>query len=765
MIRNSKKIIFSLFLSSFFIISLLPQNFLDISSANVNDTLEDDFVINPIVKTNPKFDVNKNKIQDKLEKSLVANPEEEITVIVTFNTPLNSDLRKKIELLGGEIQSEWSIFYGAPIKIRSKDVFFLSSIANIEFIRENTLCYPFLSTTTQQVNVRPYVWETLGLEGNSEHAIAILDSGIDDSHPDLAGKIIHWEDFIGKDWYTEDDEYTEPIDLLGHGSHCASIACGSGEAGGTKKYITESYNFAFPANVPEDYGLPYYIQNEDYGNISMYITWDDISGNAPSDTLFVTLDINGDDAANMTEDLHVFGDYQDGALKLTSNILPPGKHRFLIGQKEDSEIGPSIIQVNITRAAANLNDGYNNYRGIAPNCNIVGIKVIDDSGVGDIQTIIDGIDWVAEFGKDLGVVVCSLSLGFLEEISEIDSAINNLVGKGIICTVAAGNSFLDDTLIGSPGTALRAISVGAINDVDQIAYYSSNGFNFGPHTKPDVVAPGGSILRESNSYLVIGVDSNNGDYVDAEEIETLYGVSRYHNNEQNFNDYSASQGTSMSCPHVAGIVALIIEAMGEEWTYSYTNAKKIKNLICGTATEVLKGESVVDYSNIPVENRGEKDEIEGWGKIHANAAIEALITEITLGANTSAGLTKEPLGTQCWARKLTIPKKTALQFSLEVPATADFDLYLYDLDENFEETDEGYLIKSIDTRYGEDESFIFSTSREKTAYIAVKCVEGYGTFNLSIISTTYTGEITMLFFLLFGVLGLTSLNFLRKRLK
>ncbi|HUU77875.1 MAG TPA: S8 family serine peptidase, partial [candidate division Zixibacteria bacterium] len=231
MIRNSKKIIFSLFLSSFFIISLLPQNFLDISSANVNDTLEDDFVINPIVKTNPKFDVNKNKIQDKLEKSLVANPEEEITVIVTFNTPLNSDLRKKIELLGGEIQSEWSIFYGAPIKIRSKDVFFLSSIANIEFIRENTLCYPFLSTTTQQVNVRPYVWETLGLEGNSEHAIAILDSGIDDSHPDLAGKIIHWEDFIGKDWYTEDDEYTEPIDLLGHGSHCASIACGSGEAG------------------------------------------------------------------------------------------------------------------------------------------------------------------------------------------------------------------------------------------------------------------------------------------------------------------------------------------------------------------------------------------------------------------------------------------------------------------------------------------------------------------------------------------------------
>ncbi|NHJ04644.1 MAG: hypothetical protein EAX90_07470 [Candidatus Heimdallarchaeota archaeon] len=265
--------------------------------------------------------------------------------------------------------------------------------------------------------------------------------------------------------------------------------------------------------------------------------------------------------------------------------------------------------------------------------------------------------------------------------------------------------------------------------------------------------------------MVIGVDSNNGDYVDAEEIETLYGVSRYHNNEQNVNDYSASQGTSMSCPHVAGIAALIIEAMGEEWTYSYTNTKKIKNLICGTATEVMKGESVIGYSNIPVENRGEKDEIEGWGKIHANAAIDALVTEITLGVNTSVGLTDEPLGTQCWARKLIIPKKTALQFSLEMPATADFDLYLYDLEENFEETDEGYLIKSIDTRYGEDESFIFSTSREKTVYIVVKCVEGYGTFNLSIISTTYTAETTMLFFLLFGVLGLASLNFLRKRLK
>ena len=731
----------------------------------LNSSSEENISFNPIVFQNKVLDINSNKIQDKLEKEISKNLEEEITVIVTFTEPITKDLERKISQMGGEIKSKWSIIYGATITLQADAIYSLATLNELNFIRENELCKTHLSTTTRQINIRPYVWETLGLEGNPEHSIAILDSGVDESHPDLQGKIAHWEDFIGEKWNEEDDLYSEPIDILGHGTHCASIACGSGDAGGNNDYITVSRIFYFPNDVPEEYGIPYYFETEDYGNVTMEIIWDDVSGNDPDDTLFVTLDINGDDAANMTEDLHIFGDYKDGPLKLNCSTLPPGKHRYLIGQKEDSEIGPSVIQLNITRPASSIDDGKNKYCGVAPNCNIVAVKVIDDSGIGDIDTIISGIDWVAEYCEDLNIVACSMSIGFEGEISEIDTALNNLVSKGVVCTVSAGNSFLDDFTIGSPAIANRAITVGAINDVDEITYYSSNGINFGPHTKPDVVAPGGSILRESDSYTVIAADSNYYDYLDASEIEDLTGIEKYLNTEKNYDDYTAKQGTSMSCPHVAGIAALIIQAMGNEWTYSLENAMKVKNLICGTATEVLKGEQVEDYYNLPTEDRGEKDKTEGWGKVHASAAIDAFLLECSIGSETNIDLSDRAASEQCWARKIIMEKKSALQFELTVPSTADFDLYLYNLETNFGDTSEGFTVKSIMNGKGVDESFTFNTRTAKTMYVVVKCVEGHGIATLSLSSISYTFGLPSLFVLIISILGLASLNFLTRRLK
>ena len=76
--------------------------------------------------------------------------------------------------------------------------------------------------------------------------------------------------------------------------------------------------------------------------------------------------------------------------------------------------------------------------------------------------------------------------------SSIDSAVNNLVSQGYVVTVAAGNSHGDPSYpyIYSPGTATKAITVGAIDDVDKISHYSSNGGS--SDRKPDVVAPGGA---------------------------------------------------------------------------------------------------------------------------------------------------------------------------------------------------------------------------------------------------------------------------------
>jgi thermitase len=59
--------------------------------------------------------------------------------------------------------------------------------------------------------------------GSTTTKIAIIDSGIDESHPDLAGKIVAGYDFVDGD--------DSPHDGNGHGTHCAGIAAAASNNG------------------------------------------------------------------------------------------------------------------------------------------------------------------------------------------------------------------------------------------------------------------------------------------------------------------------------------------------------------------------------------------------------------------------------------------------------------------------------------------------------------------------------------------------------
>lgn len=144
---------------------------------------------------------------------------------------------------------------------------------------------------------------------------------------------------------------------------------------------------------------------------------------------------------------------------------------------------------------------------MAKNARIVSVKVLDKDGSGANSGVLAGMQWIMDDvveRKIQGRAVMNMSLGgaFSQAINKV---IEKLAEDGIIPVVAAGNE-AQDTANTSPGSAPKAITVGAIDAAtDIIADFS----NFGPSV--DIFAPGVQI--ES-----VGISSNTA-------TETMSGTS------------------------------------------------------------------------------------------------------------------------------------------------------------------------------------------------------------------------------------------------
>ncbi|WP_449343298.1 S8 family peptidase [Streptomyces sp. C11-1] len=184
------------------------------------------------------------------------------------------------------------------------------------------------------------------------------------------------------------------------------------------------------------------------------------------------------------------------------------------------------------------------FKGVAPDAKLLSGKVLDDEGYGEDSGILAGMEWAVAQGAD----IVNLSLGGPDtpEVDPLEAAVDKLSAeKGVLFAIAAGNEGDGAGTVGSPGSADAALTVGAVDDKDRLAEFSSRGPRIGDGAiKPDVTAP--------------GVDTTAavppGSAIAREVGEKPAG-------------YATISGTSMATPHVAGAAALL-KQQHPDWSYT-----------------------------------------------------------------------------------------------------------------------------------------------------------------------------------------------------
>jgi serine protease AprX len=146
------------------------------------------------------------------------------------------------------------------------------------------------------------------------------------------------------------------------------------------------------------------------------------------------------------------------------------------------------------------------YVGEAPAANLVAVKVAGASGMTDVATVIEGVQWSVLNEARYGIKVLNMSLGYQPIVSTVlnplDMAVEAAWNSGIAVVTSAGNAGPFNGTILSPGDDPLAITVGAVDDLgsptpsgDTMTDFSSVGpTNPDGWVKPDLVTSGRSVV-------------------------------------------------------------------------------------------------------------------------------------------------------------------------------------------------------------------------------------------------------------------------------
>ena len=204
------------------------------------------------------------------------------------------------------------------------------------------------------------------------------------------------------------------------------------------------------------------------------------------------------------------------------------------------------------------------YRGAAPGCGIIALKVLDRYGNGSQDDVLRALRWIREYRQQYRIRVVNISVGTTcnskRNHARLLESVEQLWDEGVVVVTAAGNQGPRPGSITAPGSSKKVITVCSSDLLEGRSAISGRGPTAECVCKPDIVAPGNKIMS-----CVPGKPYS-------------YGV---------------KSGTSMSTPLVTGAIACALEK-----NPALTNTD-IKTMLMNSADDM-----------------GLPQNLQGWGKFN-----------------------------------------------------------------------------------------------------------------------------------------------------